>query len=157
MDTCVYIDEDLVICDMPAASKEEAIRTLGGLMTEKKLVKEGFSDAVLAREEKYPTGLELPIDINIAIAHTDPEYVYEPSLAVGVLRNPVMFCRMDDPAVEIPVKIVFLVAVAEAHAHLDVLQKIVGMCQDFDLMTRISQEKSSKAVYSYVRDKLIGA
>lgn len=38
-----------------------------------RVAKEGFLDALLKREEIYPTGL--PISGGVAIPHTDPQYV----------------------------------------------------------------------------------
>ena len=53
----------------------------------------GYLEAILEREEKYPTGLHIP-QIEVAIPHADAEWANVPSLTIGLLEHPVPFKPM---------------------------------------------------------------
>lgn len=129
MDSLIHIDKDFILVDYPAGKKSDVINALGNRMYEKGMVKEDFVSAVLKREENYPTALNLG-EVNIAIPHTEPEYVNSPCLGVAILKDPVLFHQMDDADAEIPVKIVFLIALNSGHAHVELLKNIMLTCGD---------------------------
>ena len=51
--------EDLLFVDMNSDSLEDVVKLIGKKMLEKGYVKESYVEAVLEREKKLPTGLEL--------------------------------------------------------------------------------------------------
>jgi PTS system galactitol-specific IIA component len=79
------------------------------LCLERGLVKPSYEEALLQRENEYPTGLPIG-DLNVAIPHTWPEHVLGQAVGVVTLKNPVRFqCMgMPDQTVDISV-IVFLI------------------------------------------------
>ncbi|RQD69515.1 MAG: PTS sugar transporter subunit IIA, partial [Halanaerobium sp. MSAO_Bac5] len=103
----IYIDDNLIQIDLKTNKKEEVIKSLAQKMLEKNIVKNSYLDAVLKREEDYPTALKTN-NINFAIPHTDPEHVKKPALAVALLNNEVNFTSMENYEEEIGVKLVFL-------------------------------------------------
>lgn len=108
---------------------EAVLRALAARLLASGAVTDGFETAVLERERKYPTGL--PTVIPAAIPHTDPEHVIEPGIAVATLREPVDFGEMGGSGdATVPVRLVVMLVLREAHAQLDALQHLIQALQD---------------------------
>lgn len=74
---------------------------------EKGLVLDGFLEAIKERERKYPTALP-GTTIDIAVPHTDPEYIVDPFIAVLRCRNGVPFIQMGSDNLTIHPKLFFV-------------------------------------------------
>lgn len=124
----MQFDEKLVILNLAATTDLEAIERLACAMQKVGVVKESFISAIQEREKVYATGLELE-EMGIAIPHTDAEHVNVPSMALGILEKPVQFCGMGEPDKKVPVEIIFMLGIKEAHAQLTVLQALLKVFQ----------------------------
>lgn len=118
------------------SSKEEALTYLSDKLIEKGIVKESYKEAILNREKVFPTGLQFE-KYGIAIPHTDVEYVNKEQIAVMTLQNPVSFYQMGTNDVEVPVKVIFMLALKEAHSQLTILQQLIEILQDKEIMERL--------------------
>ncbi|MCT1777174.1 PTS sugar transporter subunit IIA [Brachybacterium sp. p3-SID957] len=108
---------------------EAVLRALAARLLASGAVTAGFEAAVLERERRYPTGL--PTVIPAAIPHTDPEHVIEPGIAVATLREPVDFGEIGGSGgATVPVRLVVMLVLREAHAQLDALQHLIQALQD---------------------------
>lgn len=136
-------DENLVAIDIKAATDLEAIDALAQVMLREGMVKESYPDAVKEREKVYATGLEL-LDMGIAIPHTDPEHVYEPAMALGILEKPVKFVGMGEPDKKIDVEILFMLSIKEPHAQLKILQALMKVFQHEGKLTSLKACKTPK-------------
>lgn len=91
----------------------------------------GFTEAVLARERTYPTGL--PTAIGTAIPHTDPEHVIHPGLAVVTLKWPVPFGEMGGSGQRtVNVSLVVMLVLKGAHSQVLALQQLMACLQDVE-------------------------
>ena len=72
--------------------KEEVFKEIAGKLLERKLVTSEYINNLIEREKNYPTALSLsPIDTslpNIAIPHTESEYVTETRIVPVKLKYP---------------------------------------------------------------------
>lgn len=111
---------------------EEMLRTLSNELFQKGYVKDTFTESVLDRERTNPTGLQVEDLINIAIPHTNIEHVIHPTIVVVKKsdRSSFAFRRLDEPAEEIPVSVVFLLVVKEPSGYVDFLADLTGLFQD---------------------------
>lgn len=91
----------------------EIITLLGENLHTMGAVKIGYTQEVIAREDEYPTGLQLIGQYNIALPHGGPELVKENAIIVGVLKEPLDFFMMGEPQKSIPVRIVFMFAAVD--------------------------------------------
>lgn len=139
------LDPELVICNLEAQSPEEALKFLSCKLYEKGLVKETFEQAVLKREREMPTGLPIG-DINAAIPHADIEHVIKPSIAIATLAKPLPFRVMVDPDSFVDVKIIFLLALNEPHAQIQMLQTLATILQDSSLLQGLEKARSPKEI-----------
>lgn len=119
-------------------TREEVLAYLGQVMVDCGVVYESYPTAVLEREKIFPTGLQFQ-DYGIAIPHTDVERVKKAQLAIMTLDQPVEFYQMGTSDVVVPVQVVFMLALKEAHQQLTLLQDLVALLQDSQAMAAICQ------------------
>jgi len=121
------INESLIILDMTASAKEDAIIQLVGLLEgDARLFDQArFTQAVLERETLISTA----VGFEVAIPHGKSSYVNNPSVAFARLKNTLSWGNER-------VRLVFLLAVPEEQAgteHLKLLANLSRrlMCNDF--------------------------
>ena len=131
------LDPDAILIHISAQDAAEVVRRLSEKLMEKGYVRDSFADAALAREAELPTGLMLGGDVNAAIPHTDVEHVIRPAVALATLARPVIFRHMIDPTEEVPVQIVFLLALEQPKSQVTMLQEVAGVLQNATLIERI--------------------
>src|SRR5512141_737205 len=113
-----------------ANDSKEVITHLGTLLFDAGYVRETFVDAALDRESRLPTGLPLSGDVNAAIPHTEVEHVLKPGLAMATLSAPVTFQNMVSPEEVVPCQLVFVMALDQPKAQIEMLQEIAGILQN---------------------------
>lgn len=122
-----------------AADSKGVITHLGKCLFDAGYVRDTFVDAALDRESRLPTGLPLSGDVNAAIPHTEVEHVMKPGLAMATLSTPVIFQNMISPQEAVPCQLVFVMALDQPKAQIEMLQEIAGILQNpaviIDLMS----------------------
>lgn len=148
----IIFDEDLVMLDLCATTRDDVLTKMGGKLLERGYVNGDFIHAIIKREQEFPTGIETQT-MGVAIPHTDTEYVNQASIMVGVLTEPVVFQQMvsDD---EIAVNIVFMLAIKEPEQQLAMLQRLVDIIQDDGALNGIRSATSELEIASIIREKL---
>lgn len=116
-------------------------------------VKDTYKQAILDREVDCPTALDVS-GLNVAMPHCDVAHVNEGAICMGVLKRPVDWHRMDDPEATCPVSLVVMLALNEAHAHLEMLQKVIALIQDQELVRRIIDAEDVEAVFELAKSSL---
>lgn len=149
----VWTPSDLVIQGMSMRTSAEAIRTMCELLYEKGYVRESFTEAVLEREQAFPTGLPTP-GIQVAIPHADVEHVVKEGIAIGVLDEPVEFVEMgtDDRTVE--VSIIFMLAIKESDTLVPLLRNLVGILQDAEFLKELTSEREPTRIAEMFNEQL---
>lgn len=149
----IYLDESIILLNLEGETKEEVLTTMGNNLIEKGLVKETFTDAIIAREAEFATGLPTG-GVSVAIPHTDVEHVNRKTISVAVLKDPVAFGVMGDPVETTSVKIVFMLAMDEAHSQLTLLQRLMQIFQDEETLVYLAKENSESNVKALLDSKL---
>lgn len=135
----------MIKINLNAATDKEVIKELGGLMKKKNYVKPGYVEAVLKREEKLPTGLNIG-GTCVAIPHTDPIHVNDAAVAVGLLDTPVKFRSMIAPEQELEVRVVFLLAVKDPKRQVELLTKLMALFQNVEVLKQIEMAEKRETV-----------
>lgn len=128
---------------------QEAITACAQELRRRELVDDDFCSACLEREKVFPTGLET--ELGVAIPHTTADHVHENAICVLRLKQPVKFCRMDDPAEETEVHFVFNLAMRDSEQQLNTLRAIVRLIQDGECMKncwKMSAEELQQTLYA---------
>lgn len=143
------LEEEAVLPGVSVRDADEVLELLGERLQALGAVRPGFVEAVLDREHNMPTGLELAGEHNVAIPHADPHHVVRPCMAVATTAQPVVFHNMGDPDAEVPVRVVFLLALTDPNGHIEVLSRIAGVLESPDAIDRLVDAKG--------RDELLEA
>lgn len=147
------LTESLILTDVVARDKNEVLLRMADHLHKLGYVKDSYAQAVINREACYATGLELG-KYNVAIPHADAEHVIRPAVSVAVLTDEANFGKMADDENQIPVKLVFMLAVETPHAQLEVLQKLVEFFQHAKNLECLVKEKNSAAIRDILIEKV---
>ncbi|MFG6147362.1 PTS sugar transporter subunit IIA [Halobacillus sp. B23F22_1] len=149
----LYFDESIILLDIESATKEDVLTQMGQNLVDKGLVKPSFIQAIIDREAEFATGLPTE-GFSVAIPHTDIEHVLHKTISVGIVKEPVDFGVMGDDSETTPVKIIFLLAMNEAHSQLSLLQKLMQLFQNEDTLRYLAEESSKTKMKDFIEKKL---
>jgi galactitol PTS system EIIA component len=135
-----------VLLNCEFTSAEEVIKAIGDKLIKAGYVKDTFVDAAIEREKTLPTGLPLGGGINAAIPHTEIDHVIKPALGMATLRNEVNFRNMVSPDELVPVRLVFLLALEQPKAQVEMLQEVAGALQNSALVYSLLEKSSFEEV-----------
>ncbi|MGI6366657.1 MAG: PTS sugar transporter subunit IIA [Bacillota bacterium] len=147
------INEDLVLMNQIASSRDQILMDLSDLLYTHGYVKDSFPEALLKREKEFPTGL-LTSSVGIAIPHTDIDHVIRPAIAIATMVEPVTFQVMASPDETVPVHVVILMAIHKPEAQLSMLQKIIEMIQNKEALEQLHAAQSKSEVVGIVKQYL---
>lgn len=128
--------EEDIILKLEADTSEEVLSTICAQLLDEGKIKEGYLEALLAREADYPTGLDLG-GVNIAIPHTDWQWSNTTQLAIATLAKPVAWRSMEDPDETVEVSMVVMSLFDNPAHQLEALQEIISVVQDQGLVARL--------------------
>lgn len=150
----LIFDSSLVVrFDEAGLTTSDIESKLADVLFEHGYVKDSYKQAILDREAGFPTAFDVS-GMNIAMPHCDVAHVEKGAICMGVLANPIDWRRMDDPEATCAVSLVVMLALNEAHAHLEMLQKVVGLVQDQELVAKVVAASTEQEVYDLVKDQL---
>lgn len=152
-DISQLIRPTLVLINPALETSTAVIEALGTLLVDGGFGKSTLVAAALDRERLYPTGLALDSGgINAAIPHADREHVAEPAIAVAVLSSPIDFRQMDDPDADLPVRLVFLLALSDADSQVQALRALGKALQNPELISRLVASTTPEQLISVIAD-----
>ena len=140
------IDEEGLTC-------EDVERRVAGILTEQGYAKDSYAQAIVDREANFPTALDMT-GLNVAIPHCDVANVNKAAFCMAVLKNPVDWHKMDEPDETCKVSIVVMLALTEAHAHLEMLQKVIGFVQNQELVAKVLEAVTPEEAFELVEPHL---
>jgi PTS system galactitol-specific IIA component len=146
--------EEFILLRQTFRSSEEAIVKLSEPLQEKGYVGGQFAEAVLKRENDYPTGLPGK-KIGIAIPHTDIRYVSATGIAVATLTEPVTFQSMGGSTEKVDASIIFLLAIHERLAQVDLLKQIMRLFRNDELLLNLATNDSKSEVLRLLTESLL--
>ncbi|WP_027586570.1 MULTISPECIES: PTS sugar transporter subunit IIA [Acidipropionibacterium] len=118
-----------IVVDADTDSREALYQSVNARLLAEGAVRDTFLDAVSAREEKYPTGLDFG-HCQVAIPHIDPEHVITPGVLVCRNAQTTPFCAMDDPERELAVRLSIWPLVTDPQNQTDMLGSVISLLQD---------------------------
>jgi PTS system fructose-specific IIA component len=144
--------EQIVLVDISASTKEEAVRLLAEQLKAAGRITEidPYLEAVAKREEHFPTGIEG----GIAIPHAQSDYVVTPSVAVATSATGIDFGADDGPS-----NLIFLIAApakGEGNAHLEILAKLARKVMNEEFRESLRAEKSAAKIAEIITREVQG-
>ncbi|MHC5230083.1 PTS sugar transporter subunit IIA [Enterococcus sp. LJL99] len=146
-----FIKEPLLLVQKDYQSKRELFEAVFQIAFDQNWVREDFLQRVQAREDEFPTGIQLE-NLGVAIPHTDPECVLKEFVAVITLNSPILFQQMDDPAKTTPVEIIFVLGLNQPHTQLKMLQTLMGLMQDTEKIASILEIKTTNELFLSIKE-----
>ena len=144
-------DAKIALFHQKAEGKEAALKLLADELIKSGVAKDSFYDGIITREKNFATGLTLN-NMCVAIPHTDPEHVNRTQIAFMSLTEPVDFIEMGTDDKVIPVTMMFMLALKEAHQQLDMLMKLMDVFQNDDLMERFKEVDNFDDYYKLIEE-----
>lgn len=118
------------------STQEEVFEEVYLDLLNKQLVTEDFLASLLERERNYPTGLDLsPVSEvlpDIAIPHTESEYVRTTRIIPIELKNEITFHNMISPSDQISVRFLFMILNENGEAQAGMLADIMDFINSVD-------------------------
>ena len=130
---------------LEAATAEEALIILSKGLCEYGYVKTTYTDAILDREKKFPTGLPFK-GYGVALPHADCCHVNKPMIAIGILKTPIIFKNMGDANQDVLVKIIFMLAMNKSDNQLQLLSELTENLQDVSLLEKLVHAETADKI-----------
>lgn len=143
----------LVFTNLKAGHSGEVLEQLGSAFIREGYAKKTYVQALLQREQEYPTGLDV-YGYGVAIPHTPVEHVKKAGIGIAILEHPVTFHVMggeDDETVD--VRIVFMLAVVDPAKHIDELQRLLEILQDTRVLEQLQTAKDPEEIIHLIAEK----
>ena len=143
-----HLADDAILIGLKASSSEDVIRALGEKLRILGFVKDNFIEAALEREKNMPTGLPLGGEYNAAIPHVDIEFVNKPALGLATLKQDVVFYNMVETDVEVPCRLVIMLALDQPKSQIEMLQSVAAVLQDQELVSNLVSAGTKEEIFS---------
>ena len=134
-----------ILLDVEAHDREQAITLISNLLAQDGIVKSGYGNAVIQRENEYPTGLPTE-GIHVAIPHASADLVNSSALFFCRLKRPVLFGAMDSDTETLEVSLIFLLALKENAVHTAVLRGLMEIFQNPQLLHALYTAKDEAVI-----------
>ncbi len=143
------VREDLVLLGVEGETRDEVLCNIAKVLMDKGVAKGTFYEALLQRENEYPTGLPIG-EINIAIPHTYPEHINEVAITIAVPKKPVVFRNMGDKDEEILISVILCLTMRKMDDNVKLLPALMGFFADEDNLRALLACKTPAEVISLV-------
>lgn len=151
LSTNEIFSKDLFFLNWDVNSPEEVFSRLEEALSARAYIRKGWMDAILMREDKYPTGISIPSG-DIAIPHTDPEYIEHQYIAVVRPRKPVDFRLMDGFEDASHAQLIFNLGISSESDQVEILQSLMKMLLNQNAAQSIFSQTSVDGLYRAIRD-----
>lgn len=138
------------------STQEEVFEEVYLDLLNKQLVTEDFLASLLERERNYPTGLDLsPVSEvlpDIAIPHTESEYVRTTRIIPIKLKNEITFHNMISPSDQISVRFLFMILNENGEAQAGMLADIMDFINSVDKekLCAFFNLENTEAIYQFL-------
>ncbi|BDR59055.1 PTS sugar transporter subunit IIA [Xylocopilactobacillus apicola] len=148
MSANLNIDDNLILLDQHAATKEQAIRLAGNLLVENEYVEAPYVDSMIERNKD----VSVYMGNFIAIPHgTEDGKKYIKKTGISIVQLPFGVDFSEDPEVEKVVTVVFGIA-GMNNEHLDLLQKIAVFCSDLNNVVKLADAQSKQEIIEMLKE-----
>ena len=153
MELSKLFDKELVFC-LTAKSQEELFYQVADLLEERKIVKPSYKEALIKREQSFPTGLDMEFlgkDLpNVAIPHTDIEHNLAENVVVVKLEQPVTFHNMIAPAQTVPVSLVFFIINHSSSSQTNILAQLMDFFTSEGNLSELAKCSTEEELFHYI-------
>lgn len=141
------IKEELIIIDNESSDREEFFLNISNILFDKGYVEETFHDAIVEREKKYPTGLEMP-KITVAIPHTDVQHIKKPFIFINKMKEKsIEFIQMGTDDLIVNPEFIVVLGIKEPKNQVGLLSTLMNLFDNEEFVYKIIQADSVEKMY----------
>lgn len=141
------IKEELIIIDNESSDREEFFLNISNILFDKGYVEETFHDAIVEREKKYPTGLEMP-KITVAIPHTDVQHIKKPFIFINKMKEKsIEFIQMGTDDLIVHPEFIVVLGIKEPKNQVGLLSTLMNLFDNEEFVYKIIQADSVEKMY----------
>lgn len=148
-----FFKEDLIFCNVTCNDQQHCFEKVSEKLLKKGLVRPSFANALIKREQVFPTGLNAD-PYQVAIPHTDPEHVIKPFVAIIKLEDSVEFMTMGSEANKINAEMVFVLGITKPESQVLLLQNLIEMFMDQPLMDELLRLNDRESIYKLLKNNI---
>lgn len=137
-----------------ATNQPDAFADIAHRLEALNYVKPGFLDALIAREQSYPTGIDMsPLGAGVpsfAVPHTDPDYVNVTRIVPIRFINHLEWRDMVDPETHLSINFAFMILNHSGDTQVQILSQIMDAANklEADGLNNLFAETSEEAIYN---------
>lgn len=135
---------ELIYLDIHFSDRKDLFTRMGNEFLRKGYVLPEYVDALIEREVKYPTGIQIR-NINIAIPHVDSTYIEKPGIAFVRPLEPIEFKEMCTDN-ELEVGLIFMLLVKDKSRQVPILSALMEKFSDEEYLISLKNEKELNAL-----------
>ena len=120
-------------------------------LMDKDCVMPTFYEAIVKREEEFPTGLKTST-YNVALNHVDSQYVKTNALYIYKLEKPIEYHQMDDPNNLLPVDMVFVLLIKDHDLQVGAISEICKLWTNDNAMLKLREQSTKDEVVALLKN-----
>lgn len=117
---------ELVFFDFDTQTRQEFFHELYNRLYSQGYVQKTWLDAIVTREENYPTGLVCPA-VSIGLPHTDPVHIKKPYIAFVIPKKPIEFELMAQKGEAVEAQCIVNLGITHACDQVGILQNLMNL------------------------------
>lgn len=144
-----YLNEELVDIFDIQGEQREYFQKIYQKLKQLNYIEGDYLNAIIEREKEYPTGLQTPF-FNVAIPHTEPQFIKKPFIYMIKLKTPIAFGQMGTTDTLIDVDCTFVLGMEKGADQLVILQNLMDMFSNEEVMNNIRMANEEQGFYQIV-------
>ena len=146
------ITDDLIFIDRTEENYISFLENISDELETLGYVNNDFKNAIIEREKVFATGIGTE-KFNLAIPHTDSEYVLKPGIAFVKFKNACDFNEMCTNK-NLKVSMAFILLVKNKDEQTKLLSKLMGLFVDNDFLQSLFEETNVSKLLNKINNKL---
>lgn len=143
-------EKELIFLDVDAVDRNDLFKKIAAKLSEHGLVKDSFQDALIKREDEFPTGVVTQY-LPIALPHANPENVNHPFIVVVKTKKEIHVQQMGTNEDEETRNFFFLGIVKETQdLQVKLLQRFMQLMNSQEFVTDFEKIDNPNDMYDYL-------
>lgn len=143
---------ELVNIHLNVDNQKELFQHIGEDLHNKQYVTEGYLKGITERETKFPTGLATQY-LNIALPHSDPEFIKKPFIYIVRNTKPIQMLQMGDNA-ELECNYFFFLGINDPSNQVGLLAKMMELFMDEQFVETFKTIDNDQDMYELIKNKI---
>lgn len=146
------IHVDLIDLSVDVANRNELFMEVSKKLGQKGYINDDYVDALNKREKEFPTGLETK-SLNIALPHTDTEYVKHPFVFIAKTNRLIEFLQMGDNK-PLDCNYFLFLGIKDPKNQVSLLANLIGLFTNEEFVSDFKKIDNDIDMYKLLKEKI---